>query len=53
MKTVYRKNRKEWRDWLKKNHKTCKEIWLIYYKKHTGKPRVLYNDAVEEAICFG
>jgi len=38
---------------LKKNHRTQKEVWLIYYKKHTGKPRIPYDDAVEEAICFG
>ena len=28
-------------------------IWLIYYKKHTAKQRIPYDDAVEEAICFG
>jgi len=46
-------NRKDWRLWLSENHHKEKEIWLIYYKKHTGKPRVPYNDAVEEALCFG
>lgn len=51
--TIYVKTRKEWRKWLEKNHNTFKEIWLIYYKKHTGKPRISYNDAVEEALCFG
>lgn len=45
--------REEWRDWLKKHYKSAKEIWLVFYKKHTGKPRILYNDAVEEALCFG
>lgn len=45
--------RDDWRAWLRKNHDVKKEIWLIYYKKHTGKPRIPYNDAVEEAICFG
>ena len=29
------------------------EIWLVYYKKHSGKARISYNDAVEEALCFG
>ena len=52
-KTLYIANRKELRSWFKKNHKTEKEIWLIYYKKHTGKPRIPYNDAVEEALCYG
>jgi uncharacterized protein YdeI (YjbR/CyaY-like superfamily) len=46
-------NRKEWRNWLKKHYKTEKEIWLVYPNKSTGKPRILYNDAVEEALCFG
>ena len=52
-KTLYVTNRKEWRAWLKKHYKSEKEIWLVYYKKHTGKPRIPYNEAVEEALCFG
>jgi uncharacterized protein YdeI (YjbR/CyaY-like superfamily) len=49
----YFKNRKEWRNWLEKNHSIVDEIWLIYYKKNSGKSRIPYNDAVEEALCFG
>lgn len=52
-KTLYVTNRDEWRAWLSENHRTEKEIWLIYYKKHTRKPTIPYNDAVEEALCFG
>jgi uncharacterized protein YdeI (YjbR/CyaY-like superfamily) len=52
-KTLHAKNRREWRAWLKKNHKSAKEIWLIYYNKASGKSRIPYNDAVEEALCFG
>jgi len=52
-KTLYITNRRDWRDWLEKNYKTEKEIWLMYPKKATGKPRIEYNDAVEEALCFG
>ncbi len=51
--TFYAATRLEWRKWLKKNYKTEKEIWLVYYKKTSGKPRIEYNDAVEEALCFG
>ena len=51
--TLYITNRKDWRSWLKQNHKSEKEIWLVYPKKATGKPRIEYNDAVEEALCFG
>jgi uncharacterized protein YdeI (YjbR/CyaY-like superfamily) len=53
MKTLYVSDRKKWRAWLRKNYKSAKEIWLVYYKKGTGKPRIEYNDAVEEALCFG
>ncbi len=51
--TLYITNRKDWRNWLKQHYKTDKEIWLVYPKKATGKPRIEYNDAVEEALCFG
>lgn len=52
-KTLYVKNRNEWRKWLEKHHNKEPEIWLIYYRKATGKPSIPYNDAVEEALCFG
>jgi uncharacterized protein YdeI (YjbR/CyaY-like superfamily) len=48
-KTLYVTNRKEWRAWLKKRFKSEKEVWLVYYKKHTGQPQIPYNEAVEEA----
>ena len=51
--TLYVKNRAEWRRWLRANHKTATEIWLIYYKKESGKLRIPYNDAVDEALCYG
>ena len=51
--TVTCKSRQEWRSWLEKNHNSVKEIWLVYYKKNTKKPTVYYNEAVEEALCFG
>ena len=52
-KTLYVTNRNQWRKWLIKNHNKEKEIWLIYYRKASGKPRIPYNDAVEEALCYG
>lgn len=53
MHDLFVKNRRAWRAWLEKNHKSEKSIWLIYYKKHTGKSSIPYVDAVEEALCFG
>lgn len=51
--TLYVTGRKEFRAWLKQYHKTETEIWLIFYKKSSGKPRLPYADAVEEALCYG
>lgn len=51
--TLYVTNRKQWRAWLAKHHKSKREIWLVYYRKATGKARIPYNDAVEEALCYG
>ena len=53
MKRVYVKTRAEWREWLSKNHDKNSGIWLVFYKKHTGKPSLEYDAAVEEALCFG
>lgn len=52
-KTLYVTTRKDWRAWLRKYHKTAPDIWLIYYRKASGKPRIGYNEAVEEALCYG
>ncbi len=46
-------NRAEWRQWLQENQGREKGIWLVTYKKSSGKPRVEYDEAVEEALCFG
>lgn len=46
-------DRTKWRTWLKKNNSGSEGIWLIYYKKHTGKNSITYDEAVEEALCFG
>jgi len=53
LKTRYFIDRKEWRAWLEINFETEDDIWLEYPVKKTGKKRILYNDAVEEALCFG
>lgn len=50
---IIAKNRNEWRAWLEENHASENEVWLAYYKKHTGKPSVTYLESVKEALCFG
>lgn len=52
-KTFHPKTGKQWRQWLEKNHSGSPGIWFTYYKKESGKPRVSYDEAVEEALCFG
>jgi len=52
-KTLYLSSRAEWRKWLEDNFDKEKEIWLVYPKKSSGKKRIPYDDAVEEALCFG
>ena len=52
-KTLYVTNRDEWRDWLAKHGQSETEVWLIYYKKDSGRPRIPYDDAVEEALVPG
>jgi uncharacterized protein YdeI (YjbR/CyaY-like superfamily) len=53
METVFARDRADWRRWLAKNSACCEEIWLVFYKKASGKQTVSYEHAVEEALCFG
>jgi uncharacterized protein YdeI (YjbR/CyaY-like superfamily) len=46
-------DREAWRAWLAAHYRSETEVWLVYWKKHTGRTRIPYNDAVEEALCFG
>ncbi|MCJ7422908.1 YdeI/OmpD-associated family protein [Candidatus Bathyarchaeota archaeon] len=50
---LYVSNRADWRAWLSRNHEGKKQVWLIYFRKQTGKPSIPYDDSVEEALCFG
>lgn len=51
--TLYVTNRDDWRNWLEEHYSEETEIWLVYYRKESGKPRLPYNEAIEEALCFG
>jgi uncharacterized protein YdeI (YjbR/CyaY-like superfamily) len=52
-KTLHVTRREDWRAWLAEHHRSESEVWLVFYKKHTGRARVSYEEAVEEALCFG
>jgi uncharacterized protein YdeI (YjbR/CyaY-like superfamily) len=47
------RSREEWRDWLQEHHESEPGIWLVFHKQHTAVASIGYNDAVEEALCFG
>jgi len=47
------RTRAAWRRWLQRNHARRKEIWLVMHAKASSRTGVAYNDAVDEALCFG
>jgi uncharacterized protein YdeI (YjbR/CyaY-like superfamily) len=53
VKTFYAESKSAFRNWLIENHRTETNLWLIIYKKDSGTPSVTYDQAVDEAICFG
>jgi uncharacterized protein YdeI (YjbR/CyaY-like superfamily) len=50
---IYFDSRESFRNWLENNHKKSLGIWLIFYKKHLDIECIEYNEALEEALCFG
>ena len=53
MKTFAAATRARWRMWLAANHASATDVWLVFYKQHTGRPSVGYLDALDEALCYG
>ena len=43
----------EWRAWLREHHAVEREVWLVIHKKHAPTPSVTFEEATEEALCFG
>jgi uncharacterized protein YdeI (YjbR/CyaY-like superfamily) len=53
LKTLEVRTRELWRQWLAKHHASAPGVWLVFFKRHTGRPSLDYEAAVEEALCFG
>ncbi len=53
MKTLLVRTLGQWRDWLAEHHASESEVWLVFYKRHTGLASIVYKDARDEALCFG
>ena len=51
--SVEARNRAAWRAWLRRHHRTAPGAWLVYHKKHSDTPSVTYEEAVQEALCYG
>jgi uncharacterized protein YdeI (YjbR/CyaY-like superfamily) len=50
---LYVVERVAWRSWLQEHHDKNPGVWLVFYGRQTGRTSILYNDAVEEALCYG
>ena len=53
VKTFEAQTLEQWRRWLTAHHDRESEVWLVFHKRHTGKPCIAYLDALDEALCFG
>ncbi len=53
LKTLEVRSRRQWRSWLEAHYDSESEIWLVIHKRHTAEKTVSYDDAVDEALCFG
>jgi uncharacterized protein YdeI (YjbR/CyaY-like superfamily) len=53
LKTFEARTPEQWRKWLAAHHDSESEVWLIFHKRHTGRPSITYQDALDEALCFG
>jgi len=51
--TVMARTPAEWRRWLAKHHGDKREIWLVYYRRTSGKSGISYDQSVEEALAYG
>jgi uncharacterized protein YdeI (YjbR/CyaY-like superfamily) len=50
---IYFESPEQFRAWLEEHHATATEVWVGYWKKHTGKDSLTWSQAVDEALCFG
>jgi uncharacterized protein YdeI (YjbR/CyaY-like superfamily) len=53
LKTLDLATLEEWRAWLASHHASESEVWLVFYKRETGRASIAYGDAIDEALCFG
>ncbi len=52
-KEIHAREPASWRRWLERNHASSPAVWLVIRKKGSRAQGVTYEEAVEEALCFG
>jgi len=53
LKSLDARSLRQWRRWLAEHHDSESEVWLVFHKRHTSRASIAYDDAVDEALCFG
>ena len=53
VKTFLAETADQWREWLDEHHDSKSEVWLVFHKLHTSVASIAYEDALDEALCFG
>jgi uncharacterized protein YdeI (YjbR/CyaY-like superfamily) len=53
LKTLDVRTIEQWREWLARHHDSESEIWLVFHKRHSGRPSIIYLEALDEALCVG
>jgi uncharacterized protein YdeI (YjbR/CyaY-like superfamily) len=49
----YPSTTKAWRRWLEKNHLSKQAVWVVFYRKNSGRKTITWSESVDEALCFG
>ena len=52
-KPIFFKSAQEFYDWLEEHHETDSEVYVGFYKAHTGKRAMSWSESVDQALCFG
>lgn len=53
VKPIYFSSPQDFYDWLEQNHETADEVYVGFFKQHTGKRAMSWSEAVDQALCFG
>jgi len=53
LKTLQVLKQSDWRSWLDKNHNKEEGVWLVFFKKDSGRRSISYEEAVDEALAYG